>query len=511
MSTDPHSSQVLLEARGITKSFPGVRALDNVNLRVRRGRLNALLGENGAGKSTLMNILSGVFLPDAGQVILEGQEITFASPRAAQAAGIATIFQELNLVPSLSVAENIFLGREPLNRAGLIDAAQMNRRAADLLSQLELRVDPRVPVGRLRVGQQQVVEIAKALSCRARIFIMDEPTSALTEQEVEQLFRLIADLKRQGVGLIYITHKLDELPRLADDIAVLRDGQLVGGGPASEFKTDDFVRMMVGRDLSQLYRRAPAAPKEEALRAHRLVLRNPERTNDRLVDEVSFSVRRGEVLGIFGLLGAGRTELLETLFGLHSKHSSGDVFVAGRKTSFQSPGDAIAAGIGLAPEDRKREGLVLSMSVTENGSLACLRQAERWGLLDAGAESALVGKLVDRLRIKTPSVRQPVRNLSGGNQQKVVLAKWLATGPQVLLLDEPTRGIDINAKREIYGLMEELTQAGLAIIVVSSELPEILAVADRILVLCEGRQTAEFNRAEASEEKIMRAALPRNN
>lgn len=504
----PQSGDVLLEATGITKSFPGVRALDGVNLTVRRGRLNALLGENGAGKSTLMNILAGVFPPDSGALTLEGRPVSFRNTREAQEAGIAMIFQELNLVPELSIAENIFIGREPLTRFGLVDVARMNSDAAALLKELELDADPRTPVSHLRVGAQQVVEIAKAISFRARIIIMDEPTSAITEHEIGVLFRQIQRLKHSGVGLVYITHKLDELPAIADDITVFRDGKVIGACPFKEITRDGMIRMMVGRDLADLFPRSAANPGGVVLRARNICLRHPSRENDFAVRDVSFEVRRGEVLGIFGLMGAGRTELLQCLFGLHPSASSGEVEVDGRGVRLRSPSDAIAAGLALAPEDRKGEGVVLGLSVAHNTTLACLSKIERLGILQPRIEGDLVGGYVSRLRVKTPSIHQAVVNLSGGNQQKVVLAKWLATGPKVLLLDEPTRGIDINAKKEIYTLIDELAQSGLGVVMVSSELPEILRIADRILVLCEGRPSAEFSRAEATEESVVRAALP---
>ncbi len=500
---------VVLEARGISKSFPGVKALDGVGLTLRSGRLTALLGENGAGKSTLMNVVAGVFPPDAGELLVAGKPVRFTSPRQAQDRGIAMIFQELNLVPGLTVAENIFLGREPLRRSGLIDYAALNRKAAAWLQRLDLDVPPTTPVGRLRVGQQQVVEIAKALAGEVRILIMDEPTSAITERETEVLFQRIADLKRQGVAIAYITHKLEELSRIGDDVAVMRDGRMIGSAPLGELSRDDIVRMMVGRDLDERSPRTSSATGDEVLRVEHLSLRHPGRPGDFLVHGVSFQVRRGEVLGIFGLMGAGRTELLECLFGLHGRACSGDVFLGGRRAVVRSPADAIAQGLALAPEDRKRDGLVLSMSVAENASLASLDRAERFGLIRGRAEREHVQGYLERFRVKTPSLRQRIRNLSGGNQQKVILAKWLAAGPKVLLLDEPTRGIDIQAKKEIYALIDELTGDGLAVVAVSSELPEILAVSDRILVLCEGRLTAEFARAEATEEKIMHAALPR--
>lgn len=503
------TDDILLEARGIAKSFPGVKALDDVSLTLRRGRLMALLGENGAGKSTLMNIVAGVFPPDAGTLRMAGRDLRLATAREARAAGIAMIFQELNLIPQLTVAENIFLGSEPLNRWGLVDAATMNRQAVALLAQLDLDVPPDAPVESLRVGQQQIVEIARALSGEARVIIMDEPTSALSDHETGVLHDLIADLKRRGVALAYITHKLEELDRIADDATVMRDGRVVGAGPFRELTRDQIVRWMVGRELSAASARTPRSPGVEALRVRGLSLPHPDRASDWLLRDIGFSVHQGEVLGIFGLMGAGRTELLETLFGLHPRGATGEIRIGGAPATIKSPSAAIAHGLALAPEDRKREGLVLEMSVAENTSLASLPQVERLGFLNSRAERNHVRRFLERFRVKTPSLRQRIRNLSGGNQQKVILGKWLATRPKVLLLDEPTRGIDVHAKREIYTLLDELTDDGLAVVVVSSELPEILAIADRILVLCEGRQTAEFSRAEATGEQVMQAALPR--
>jgi len=467
------------------------------------------LGENGAGKSTLISILAGVIPPDAGEVLLDGRPVVFRNPRQAREAGIASIFQELNLVPHLSVAQNMFLGREPLTRAGLVDDARMNREAGAWLHRLKLDVDPRTPVEQLRVGQQQVVEIAKALSQNARVIIMDEPTSAITEKEVAVLFELIGQLKQDGVAIIYVTHKLDELPAIADDLTVLRDGRFVDSRPVQGTSHEEIVRLMVGRNLSDLYSRRKTELREEVLRVEGLSLAHPALASEYIVRDVSFHLHRGEVLGVFGLMGAGRTELLETLFGLHPHRATGRVYLAGEPVWLDSPQRAIDTGLVLAPEDRKRDGLVLSLGVAANASLACLEQTEQWGLLDAFREAALVGQYVKRLRIKVSSLRQLTRFLSGGNQQKVVLAKWLATRPKVLLLDEPTRGIDIAAKREIYELVDEMVAGGLGVVLVSSELPEILAVADRILVMCEGRGTADLARSQATAENIMHAALPR--
>ncbi len=501
---------LLLAARGVAKAFPGVQALDDVHIEVRGGRLNAVLGENGAGKSTLMNILAGVYAPDRGELLIGAGATRFSGPRDAQQAGVAIIHQELNLLPDLTVAENIFLGREPRGRLGLIDYRAMNRQAVALLRQLELEIDPRTPVRRLQIGAQQIVEVAKALSLKARVLIMDEPTSAITEHEIDVLFRIIRQLKAAGVGIVYITHKLDELPQIADDVTILRDGRLIAAQPYGAASRDELVRLMVGRDLSELFPKTPASVDSEVLRLERIALRRSTAPDDFALRDVSFTVRRGEVVGLFGLMGAGRTELLQTIFGLHAKLSSGVVFVDGQRASIRSPQAAIAAGIALAPEDRKADGLVLSMSVAENITLASLNPATQFGLLQPRREAAAAQNFVDRMGVKTPSLDQAVRNLSGGNQQKVVLAKWLAVGPKVLLLDEPTRGIDVSAKREIHALIDELAHAGLGVLMASSELPELLGIADRIIVLAEGRVTGEFARGAATEEALLHAALPTN-
>ena len=501
-------AKVVLEARGLSKSFPGVKALEDVSLKLRAGKLTAVLGENGAGKSTLMNILAGVFPADSGEILIDGNAVVFSNTGDSQKCGIAMIYQELNLVPQLTVAENIFLGREPLSRFGFVDFAKMNAEAEALLKQLELAVLPTAVTGSLRVGSQQMVEIAKALAGEARVLIMDEPTSAITEHEIEVLFRVIADLKKKGVAIAYITHKLDELTRIGDDAIVMRDGKRVGEGALKNLNRDEIIRLMVGRDLKDAYHRTPGKAGRELMRVEHVSLEHPDRPGDFLVEDVGFQLATGEVLGVYGLMGAGRTELLEVLFGLHPHSSNGEIYLDGKRCPIYSPVDAIEAGLALAPEDRKREGIVLEMSVVANASLASLPRWEWWGMIDHAAECADMQKSVERFRVKTPSLQQTIRNLSGGNQQKVILAKWLANNPLVLLLDEPTRGIDVNAKKEIYTLIDELTRAGLAVVMVSSELPEILAVSDRIMVLAGGRKTAEFTRSEANEENVMKAALP---
>ena len=499
---------ILLEAEGIEKSFPGVRALRGVGLRVRAGRLVALLGENGAGKSTLMNILTGVFPPDAGTIRLDGQEVRFARPLDAQNRGIGIVFQELSLIPYLTVAENVYLGREPLTVTGLIDYARLNADTAAVLERLDLNVDPTALITDLRVGQQQLVEIARAVSADARVLILDEPTSSLSSHEVEVLFGVIADLKKRGVGLAYITHKLDELARICDDVTIFRDGRVVGEALFADLNRESIVRIMAGRESQELFHKSTIQPGAELLHAEAVTLPGVGVGRPYLVEQVSFSLHRGEVLGIFGLVGAGRTELLETLFGLHPRQATGNLRIEGRDVTFNSPADAIAAGLALGPEDRKRDGLVLPMSVAANASLASLDRTLRRGFVSEARETAYITPYIERFQVKTPSLDQLIVNLSGGNQQKVILAKWLATGPKILLLDEPTRGIDVNAKREIYAFIDELAGLGLGLIVVSSELPEILALSDRILVMCEGRKTAEFTRADATSERVLHAALP---
>ncbi len=498
----------ILQAVNITKVFPGVRALDGVSIDVYPGRVHAVVGENGAGKSTLMNILAGVLKPDSGQIYIDGQPVCFSSPKDAQQAGIAIIFQELSVIDVLSVAENIYLGREPLKAVGLIDRDKLNSMAASILARLDPGIKPDELVGNLRVAQQQIVEIARALSINARVIIMDEPTSALTAQETRALFDLIYDLKRQGVAIIYITHRMEELQELADDITVLRDGKRVATGPASEFTIQKLIQLMIGRDLEDSFKFVSRATKKLIFTAKNINLRDPQRHYKKIVDDVSFELHAGEVLGIFGLLGARRTELLETIFGLHPRFGSGDLCIDGRWFFPRCPREAIEAGLALAPEDRKGAGLVLEMSVCENTTLAVLDQFTRIGLINRKAEEEVTTGFVKRMGIKTPSIYQKVRNLSGGTQQKVVLAKWLSTKPKVLLLDEPTRGIDVNARREIYQLIGEFAASGMGIVLVSSDLPEVMVLSDRIMVMCEGRKTAEFSACEATAEKIMEAALP---
>jgi ribose transport system ATP-binding protein len=499
--------QPVLEIRNVSKDFSGVYALKNVVMNIYPGEVTAVIGENGAGKSTLMKIISGVHLDFEGEVVLNGQRVAFQHPKEAAENGVVIIHQELNLISHLSIAENLFLGHELTNRFGLLDYPKMHKRARELLGILQLDVDPRTPVVQLRVGQQQLVEIARALLLESRVLIMDEPTSAISDNEAEILYRIIRELKSKNVAVVYISHKLDELFEIADRYEVLRDGENAGSGSMQETTRDGLVSMMVGRELAGDYFKEGSARGEEVLRVEHLRLQNPENRKDYLVNDISFSLHQGEVLGIYGLMGAGRTELLEAIFGLHPKYLSGDIFVGNKLRKITSVAVAIEAGIGLVPEDRKLQGLILNMDVSKNTSLANLDKVSNNIFISQRMEEELSRHFIQRLNVRLHSHKMEVQKLSGGNQQKVVIAKWLATEPKILLLDEPTRGIDVGAKAEIYQLIKDLASQGMGIVTVSSELPEILAISDRILVLSESKLTATLNRADASEEVIMKAAL----
>ena len=498
----------MLVAENITKRFTGVTALDQVCLEFLAGQVTAVIGENGAGKSTLMKILSGVYPDYEGQIRFNGEPVRFNSIRDAQACGIAIIHQELNLIPYLSITENVFLGREITTRWGTLDRKTMRHKTRELLEKLKLDIDPDTLVVELKVGQQQVVEIAKALLVESEVIIMDEPTSAISESEVAVLFEIITDLRNENKAIVYISHKLDELFTIADRYVVLRDGKSIESGSMQGIDHDTLIRKMVGREVVSIRRKANDQVCNPLLSVGNLCLKHPVRVQDNQLKNISFTVGKGEIVGIFGLMGAGRTELLETLFGLHSKRSSGVVHIDNQQVQFNTPADAIRSGMALVPEDRKKDGLVLGMDVQTNISLTALANIEQTGFLSQKKESALAKKYIADLRIKTPSEKQAAKNLSGGNQQKIVLSKWLATNPKLLMLDEPTRGIDVNAKNEIYKLILQLAEEGMGILVVSSELPEILAISDRILVLCEGSLTAEMAIADASEDSILKAAIP---
>ena len=498
----------MLLAENITKRFAGVTALDGVCLEFPAGKVTAVIGENGAGKSTLMKILSGVYADYEGQIRFKGQPVRFTSIRDAQASGIVIIHQELALIPYLTITENIFLGRELTTRWGTLDQKAMRERVRQLLDDLKLPLDPNTRVAELKVGQQQVVEIAKALLEESDVIIMDEPTSAISESEVAVLFRIIDELRKRGKAIVYISHKLDELFTIADRYVVLRDGKSIESGDMQGVTHDSLIRKMVGRDVHISRRHTTGATYQPLLMVENLCLDHPVRVQELQLKNLSFTVGRGEVVGLFGLMGAGRTELLETLFGLHSKRTRGTVRLDGQIISMQAPIRSIQAGMALVPEDRKRDGLVLDLDVQTNISLTTLETIEQAGLLNQAKETSLAKKYIGDLRIKTPSEKQMAKNLSGGNQQKIVLSKWLATHPKLLMLDEPTRGIDVNAKNEIYKLIGQLAAEGMSILVVSSEIPELLLLADRILVMSEGALTADFPIAEANEDALLKAAIP---
>ncbi|HVG28135.1 MAG TPA: ATP-binding cassette domain-containing protein [Pyrinomonadaceae bacterium] len=499
-----------LEMRDITKSFPGVRALDGVSLSLRRGEVHALVGENGAGKSTLMKILGGVYPHGSygGEILLGGAEQRFAGVHDAGRARVAVIFQELSLVKEMTVGENIFLGREP-RRFGVVRWEELYRRASQLLADLRLKVDARAPVRDLGIGRQQLVEIAKALSQDARILVLDEPTAALTGSEVETLFGILETLRARGVGMIYISHKLEEVFRISDRITVLRDGRTVGTAATKEWDEPGVIARMVGREVGDIFPIADHPHGEVAFEARGVVVEDPNVAGKRIVDDVSFAVRRGEVLGVAGLMGAGRSDLLMALFGAHAGRVSGEIFVEGRKVSIRNPRDAIHYGLGFVTEDRKRFGLVLDQTILSNMTLAGLKKLSGRFVTDTDAEAAVGAHSMKELRVKANSVFTVAGTLSGGNQQKVVLAKWLLTNPRVLFLDEPTRGIDVGAKQEIYAQINRLAREGLAIVLVSSELPEVLGLSDRVLVLHEGKLTGEFTRAAATPEAVMACATGR--
>lgn len=500
----------MLRAENITKQFSGVVVLDDVSMEFQPGKVNALVGENGAGKSTLMNILSGVYAEYRGNIIYKDKPVQFSNPKEAEEQGIAIIHQELNLVPYMNIRENIFLGRELVNKWGMLDVKEMRKRTHVILRRLNLNVHPDTPVNKLKVGQQQVVEIAKALLLESEVIIMDEPTSAISDHEVDVLFGIIEDLKHENKAIIYISHKLDELFQIAERYIVLRDGKLIESGDMKKINQEHLIRKMVGRDIKIAEKEIRRDQKEEVLSVYNLCLKSHVQSQDYLLKNISFALSRGEILGIFGLMGAGRTELLETIFGLHTGSFSGEIRINKLPVQFKSPSDAINAAIALVPEDRKKDGLVLAMEVKKNISITTLKKLEKFGLLNNLREKELAEKYIKELQIRTSSQKQLTRNLSGGNQQKIVLAKWLAINPSILLLDEPTRGIDINAKNEIYKLIIKLANAGIGILIVSSELPEILSISDRILVMSEGNLTAEYKINEATEDKILAAAIPKS-
>jgi ribose transport system ATP-binding protein len=486
----------LLEMRGITKRFPGVTALDGVDFELERGEVHVILGENGAGKSTLIKMLSGAYQPDEGEILFEGEPVRIHSAAVAQGLVISTIYQEFNLVPQLTVAENVFLGRQP-RRLGIVDRRRMREQARRLLERIRVRVDPDAPVSALGVAQRQMVEIAKALSLEARVLIMDEPTASLSGQEVQRLFEIVRGLKQEEVGVIFISHHLEEVTEIGDRVTVLRDGKLVGQVPATTDHSE-LVRMMVGRSIEdQFPRRRPEIGD--------VLLEVRDLSREGVLEELSLRVRAGEVVGIAGIVGAGRTELARAIFGVDPV-DSGEVWVEGRRMERFDPREAKHRGIGFATEDRQGQGIVPPLSVAENLALASLERYTRAGLLNRREERSQAEKMIEDLNIRTPGPDQEVRYLSGGNQQKVVIGKWLLADSRVLIMDEPTRGIDVGAKVEIYELMNELTEQGAGILMISSDLPEVLGMSDRILVMAGGRITGELSGEEATQERVMTLA-----
>lgn len=495
--------EIILTMKGIDKSFPGVHALKEVDLEVRRGEVLALMGENGAGKSTLMKVLTGIYSRDGGEIVYEGKPVDFINPREAQDAGIAIVHQELNMMHQLTVAQNIFIGREYM-KGRFIDDRKMNEEAARLFEKLNIDINPSEVMSNLTVGRQQMCEIAKAISKEVKVIIFDEPTAALTESEIEELFKIIRDLKKKQLGIVYISHRMDEIKVITDRVTVMRDGEYVGTLITKDCTKDDIINMMVGRTIYE-------DPKEKSnVPADAPVVLKVENLNaGKMVRNVSFELKKGEILGFSGLMGAGRTETARALFGA-DKRDSGDIYINGRKVNITSPRDAVDAGIGYLSEDRKRYGLVIDKTVAENTSMAALEKFTRGLFINRKKENDVSREYVDKLKTKTPTVDTPVVSLSGGNQQKVVIAKWLARDCDILIFDEPTRGIDVGAKSEIYHLMNELVAQGKSIIMISSEMTEILRMSDRIIVMCEGKKTGEISIEEASQERIMYAATQRD-
>jgi ribose transport system ATP-binding protein len=489
---------LLLRMKGITKAFPGVRALDEVDFELHSREVHGLVGENGAGKSTLIKVLSGAYIQDSGEIFLDGKLVSMTHPSQALDLGIVPVHQEPNLVLHLSVAENIYLGRQPRNRLGLIDYAKMNHDAQVLLDRLQVRISPRQAVSDLSVAERQMTAIARAMSVDAQIVILDEPTAPLTDHEAELLFRAIEALKSDGVAVIYISHRLEEVFKIADRVTVLRDGRLVGTEPIDDLSIDRAISMMIGKAASGLFAKRTVAIGEPVLEVRNLYKRG-------FLEDISLTLRRGEILGMFGLAGSGRSKLASVIFGSESC-DSGEVLLRGKRFQAENPAQAIRQGIGLVPEDRRGHGLVSGTSVKRNISLPRLRELSSVGIINERAERQLAKKYVDQLQVRTPSIDQDVAYLSGGNQQRVVIAKWLATNSAVLLLDEPTQGIDVGAKAFIHSLMCDLAGEGIGILMISSELTEILRMSDRVLVMHRGQITGRFTREEATEEGIMRAA-----
>jgi ABC-type sugar transport system, ATPase component len=497
--------EYILEMKNITKEFPGVKALDNVTFRVRKGEVHALCGENGAGKSTLMKVLSGVYPSGTytGEIVLKGETQRYSGIKDSERAGIAIIYQELALVKQMSICENIFLGNEKVKRNGLIDWDKSYAETHNVLKEVRLDINPNTKVLQLGIGQQQLVEIAKAIAKKAEVLILDEPSAALTESETENLLEILKELKAKGVTCIYISHKLNEVFEIADTVTILRDGKTISSDAVSEINENKVISKMVGRELTQRFPRVEHASGDVVLEVKNWTVHNPDIPDMKIIDNISFRVRKGEILGIAGLMGAGRTELVMSIFGAYGVNVSGELYLDGKKINVKNPKSAIKYGISYVSEDRKRYGLVLGMDIKNNATLSSLEALSNLNLINGNEVIKQTNQYVRDLRIKTPSIEQKAGNLSGGNQQKVVLAKWLMTQPKVLIMDEPTRGIDVGAKFEIYNIMNKLIAEGVCIVMISSELPEVLGMSDRILVMHEGCLTKEFNWEDATQENIL--------
>ena len=491
------SEQYLLEMKGICKSFPGVKALQNVDLQLKAGEVHALLGENGAGKSTLIKVLGGIYHAEEGEIIIDGQKVNIDGVVAARQAGISIVHQELVLVPYMTVAENIFLGREPGTKMN-VDRKKMVEEAQKLLDTYEMNIDANTLVERLTIAQQQMVEIVKAISFNSKILVLDEPTSSISDKEVGFLFNTMRNLTKAGVGIIYISHKMSELAEICDRVTVMRDGQTVGTKVVKETTTDDLIALMVGRELTNYYTRDYLEPGEVILKCEHI-------SDGKMAKDASFELHKGEIIGFAGLVGAGRSETMKAIFGL-APHATGDVYVKGQKVKIKSPIDALKYGIALVPENRKEEGLYKVQSVRFNSTIEVLGSFIRHLHVDGKKEEEITQKYIDMMATKTPSQDQIIGNLSGGNQQKVMIGRWLATNPEILILDEPTRGVDVGAKAEIYAIMNELVKQGMSIIMISSELPEIINMSDRIYVMNEGRVTGCLDHDTVTQESIMTLA-----
>ncbi|MCD6122821.1 MAG: sugar ABC transporter ATP-binding protein [Spirochaetales bacterium] len=492
--------EIILELKGITKYFPGIKALDRVDFTIKRGEVHSLIGENGAGKSTLVKVLTGIYQPDEGRIILNGKEVVFDNPIVSQGAGISAIHQEATMFPLLSVMENIYMGHHLRKKgSGMLDWKTMRTRTKELLTKLELDIDYNTPVKNLSTAQRHMVEIVKALSINADIIIMDEPTSAFSLRETEDLYKIIRQLKSEGKAIVFISHKFEDIYEIADYFTVLRDGKYIGEGSVADTERDKIIQMMVGRPLTQMFPKIDVKTGETIMKVEHL-------SKENLFKDISFELHRGEILGFFGLIGAGRSELMETIFGIiHA--SNGKVIIKGKEVRIDRPSKAMRRGIAYLPEDRQAEGTIVSMKIRENITLPVIDYLSRHYILDINKESEISEEYGRRMEIKASSWEQAVNNLSGGNQQKVVLAKWLATKPEILILDEPTKGIDVATKSRVHEFISELAEQGLAIILISSELPEILGMADNIIVMHEGEITARMHRENANSENLIKAAI----